>query len=275
MRFITVRRTFSDGESFNVYNYGDWHRFNASCDKGSLTRDRDTIADDPTGMYIDTGDGADCIAHDDKRYNAATIDWDLLESPKDIKRLGDVVVKDRIQFIEPIIDKCVCDVTGNHERAFDKYHHTDIKLKALEHYGREDIHSPGAALVRFIFTDKHRHASSCIFNVHHGTRTSRYKSTLLNSMLVRLSHWDNIDAMVRGHCHFLGVESDSRVRPNDNCTRLNDRRVYAILAGGYLKSFMPDGECYAEDMDLDPIDIGMQKMVLTPSRSGVTLRAEV
>jgi hypothetical protein len=60
---------------------------------------------------------------------------------------------------------------------------------------------------------------------------------------------------------------------NANHTRIGDKRVAAVLSGGYLKSYREDGECYAEDMDLDPLDIGMQRIKVFPTRSGVSWEA--
>jgi len=50
--------------------------------------------------------------------------------------------------------------------------------------------------------------------------------------------------------------------------RVHQRKVFVILTGGYGKSF-EDG--YAEALDLDPIDIGMARLDIFPSRHGAHL----
>lgn len=272
MRLITVRRTFEEGDVFPLYLWSDWHRFNANCCKSELMRDRDEIAAEPNAMYCDLGDLYDCIAHDDKRYDPADVDWSLIE-PHDMGRLSDMVVADRVALESPVIEKCLVSLWGNHDGKFSTYHHTDINMRALERMDRADAAARGAALVRIVFTDANKHACQVVLNLHHGRRIAKYKSTLLNNLLIKLRHWDGVDILARGHCHFTGAESEARVTYDRAFNRLRDKKVYAALSGGYLKTYQEDGHCYAEDMDLDPIDIGMQRFLLYPSRYGATIKA--
>jgi hypothetical protein len=111
-------------------------------------------------------------------------------------------------------------------------------------------------------------------HLHHGRRVAKYKSTLLNNLLVKLRHWEGVDLMARGHCHFVGAEAEARVGYNRSFSKLTDKRVFAALSGGYLKTYVEDGgTSYAEDLDLDPIDIGMQRFILRPTRHTVEVRA--
>ena len=278
MRFIVVRRTFSEGDCFPLYLWGDWHRLNANCDKGSLIRDRNTIAADPLAMYVHMGDGFDAILHRDKRYDPETVDWSLVEK-RDMGRLGEAAIRDRVQFEEPVIDKCVAALLGNHEHTIDDIFDEDLNFhsvrETLRRMGREDLYCPAHAYIRFIFTDHNRHATHVDAQVHHGRRIARYKSTLLNQLLIKLRYWPSVRIMARGHCHYADASYESRVTANDNCTRLKEERAYAVLSGGYLKTYLEDGHCYAEDYDLDPIDIGFQKLLLRPSRDGCKVEAVI
>jgi len=272
VRLVTVRRQFEEGDCFPLYLWSDWHKGNANCAKHILTRDRDEIAAEPNAMYATLGDLYDCIAFDDKRYDPAHVDWEFIE-PQDMGRLSDVVVADRVAFESPVIDKCLVSLWGNHDGKFSSYHHTDINLRALERMDRADAAARGAALVRIVFTDAHKHACQVVLNLHHGRRIAKYKSTLLNNLLIKLRHWNDVDILARGHCHFTGAASEARVGFDRNFRDLRDKKVYAALTGGYLKTYLEDGSCYAEDFDLDPIDIGMQRFLVYPSRYGATVKA--
>lgn len=272
MRLITVRRTFTEGDVVPFFLWSDWHRGNANCCKPQLTKDRDEIAASPNGMYATLGDLAECINYDDRRYDPADIDWDIFE-PKDMGRLTDAVVADRVAFESSVISRCVASLAGNHDGRYSHTHHTDVNLRALERMGKAECAARGAVLLRIVFTDENRHSCQVVMNLHHGRRIAKYKSTLLNNLLIKLRHWDGVDILARGHCHFTGAESEARVSYDQRFKKLRDKKVYAALSGGYLKTYQEDGHCYAEDMDLDPIDIGMQRFLITPSRYGASIQA--
>lgn len=273
MRFITRRVAFEEGDCHPFFFFGDGHRFNANCAKREQTADRDLIGKLPNALYAHMGDGADCIARDDKRYTAGEVDWDLIE-PADMDRFASVVIRDQIDFERPIIDRCVAKLRGNHEAAFDHWHHNDIVGEVCERLGRPELYAPGGAMVRLVFSDKHGHTCEVVMNLHHGTHTARYKSTLLNQLLVKLKYWPSVDIMARGHCHFADFAHEPRMDTDKNFTRLKQHRALVVLSGGYLKTFMEgDRAGYAECKDLDPIDIGMQRVNIYPSRNGARLEA--
>jgi hypothetical protein len=195
-----------------------------------------------------------------------------------MRRLADVIVEDRATFVAPIAEQLEADLGGNHDTRYEKYVESDLRLRSLERIGKAGVWVPGmqGALVRVVFTDQHRHACTLTLNLHHGKRTAAKKATLLNAYAEKLcGHWDNVDFLARGHCHFKGVEDREKMRANANHSRIGDVRVASVLTGGYLKTYMEDGSSYSEDADLDPIDIGMQRIRVHPTRSGVTWRAIV
>jgi hypothetical protein len=273
MKLITHRLSFTEGDCFPFFFWGDWHRFNANCSKKELEADRRTIAETPNALYAHMGDGADCIARDDKRYTAAEVDWSLIR-PQDMDKFAPLVVRDLVDFEAPVANRCVAKLRGNHETAFGHWHHCDVVWEVCERLGRGDLYAPGEAMVRLIFTDAHRHACTVVLNLHHGTHTARYRSTLLNQLLIKLRYWPTVDIMARGHCHFRDFSSEMRMATNANFSALHQRRAMAVLSGGYLKTFCDDdGAGYAEMKDLDPIDIGMQRVNIYPSRHGARLEA--
>ena len=277
MRLMTVRRRFEEGDTFTLYFFGDLHRHHRNAAKGEMTRDRDEIAADPKGICFLMGDTHECISKADPRYDEDQVDWSLI-APTDMKRLADAIVEDRATFVAPIAAQLEADLGGNHDTRYEKYVESDLRLRSLERIGKAGVWVPGmqGALVRVVFTDQHRHACTLTLNLHHGKRTAAKKATLLNAYAEKLcGHWDNVDFLARGHCHFRGVEDREKMRANANHSRIGDVRVASVLTGGYLKTYMEDGSSYSEDADLDPIDIGMQRIRVHPTRSGVTWRAIV
>ena len=268
MKLLTVRRHFEEGDCHPLFFFGDWHRGNANCAKEPLAQDRCTITSTKNAMYINMGDAADYVSQKDRRFKEDHIDWDLYDRDKP---LIDEAVRDVTEFESPVIDKCIGALDGNHEREANRLHVTNVTVRRLEKFGKADWYCGSAALIRIIFTDKHRHACQVIVNVHHGKKTAVSKATLLNAYIRKLRYYPDVDIIARGHCHYLGFEPEPRVTCNANFTALKDRNAYAVLTGGYLKTFMENGSCYSEDADYDPIDIGMQRFNLYPGRSGARI----
>lgn len=272
MRLLTRRLPFAEGDSYTLYFFGDQHRHHRNAAKGHMKRDIEEIANDPNGLVFLMGDSHECISKNDPRYDEGSVDWSLIEPGYSMKFLADTIVDDRTEFFRPIAEKIVVDLAGNHDGRYAKYAETDIRLRSLDRLGRSDayVHGMGGALVRLVFEDEHRHMCSYVINAAHGKRTSKHKATLLNSYGEKLCHhWDNVDLLVRGHCHHRGYDDILKLCTNANHTKLKEKNVGVALSGGYLQTYREDGEAYSEDLDLDPTDIGMQRIIVHPSRSGV------
>jgi predicted phosphodiesterase len=273
VKLITIRREFVEGDKFPLYFFGDQHRLNANADKNSMTRDRDEIAKTKNAMYIHMGDGSDCIAVKDRRFDSHTVDFSIVDPPR-LGELGDVAVEDRVQFESSIIKKCIGAVDGNHEFRYNTENGTNITLRALDRMRHAEAYDPEGVIVTILFTDEHGHTCNASIFAAHGVATAKYKSTLLNNLLVKLRHWNDVDIIARGHCHYVGAMDEVRVGLNGNYKKLTQKNVYAVLSGGYLKTYLEDGQCYAARADLDPIDIGMQRLTLYPSRYGLRIKAQ-
>jgi hypothetical protein len=127
--------------------------------------------------------------------------------------------------------------------------------------------APNMASVQLLFTDEHGHGCEVMLNLHHGAHTGD-ADTLLRKLRMKMRYWPTVDVMARGHCHHLRQSSEERMVTDRRNKRVHQRKVFVILTGGYGKSF-EDG--YAEALDLDPIDIGMARLDIFPSRHGAHL----
>ena len=270
MKYITVRRNFTEGECHPFFLWGDWHIGEKSIAKGELFRDRETIRTTPNALYANMGDNGDFIAPDgDRRFRADRLDRDLFDLDN-LDELGDVQVDWLAEFEAPVIDRCVVQLGSNHPNKFDQKHQTNTmkrKLKAIA--GDYQLWAPAMASVQLLFTDEHGHACEVLFNLHHGTHTGD-ADRLLRQLRMKLRFWPTVDVMARGHCHHLKQTSEKRMVPDRRNRDINHRKAFGILTGGYGKSFAGS---YAEAMDLDPIDIGMARLDIYPSRHGATLEA--
>lgn len=114
MEVITKVFSHNRPDTFNIYPLGDIHAGAAHCAEHDIQRMVEQIKQDKMGYWIGMGDYADAILKDDKRF--------------DIEGLAPWVKKDNIvesqrewlkKLFEPIKDKCITLLTGNHEECFD------------------------------------------------------------------------------------------------------------------------------------------------------------
>lgn len=271
MKHITVRRNFVEGECHPFFFWGDWHVGDAACAKGELAKDRETIRTTPNSLYANMGDNGDFIAPDgDRRFRADRLDRDLFDIGN-LDELGDVQVDWLAEFEAPVIDRCIVQLGSNHPNKFDQKHQTNTMKRKLKTMGGAEladrVWAPAMALVQLLFTDEHGHACEVQLNLHHGSHTGD-ADMLLKKLRMKLRFWPTVDVMARGHCHHLRQTHEPRMVIDRRNTRERERQVYAILTGGYGKTF--EGG-YAEAGDFDPIDIGMARLNIFPSRHGARL----
>ena len=269
MRILDVRRKFTEGESFPLFFIGDEHLGNANCAKAAIQRDHNVINTYDNAIVIKTGDAGDFIAENDRRYKKEHLDRDIVGMNGSII---DNTVMSVAAFNEDIIDKAIAVIDGNHELvANDKNNGTNVTVRWLHELQANDLYCGSSALIRIMFEDVNGHTSWCGINLHHGKRVAKSKSTLLNAYLQKLDRWPDCHILARGHCHFRGYDSKTRCGVNKTWDSIRDREVFAVLTGGYIKGYMEDGGSHVEDMDLDPLDIGMMQVNLKPSRYGMKI----
>src|SRR5262245_40094142 len=105
----------SRSDVFTVWGLGDLHMGHMGCDEKSIDRDIKDIKDDPFSLWIGLGDYGDYITPRDKRWHPGST---TAEAMANIGRYG-TYMRDKVHDkFEPIADKCLGMLIGNHE---DKY----------------------------------------------------------------------------------------------------------------------------------------------------------
>lgn len=272
MRLVTVRRSFTEGDVYRLYPWGDFHVVNSSCDMGALIDTRNAIKDDPMAMHLFMGDAAEFITEKDPRWSAGGVDPDIIPAGQQ-GRIGDLTVEWLSEFFSPIADKCIGYHDGNHEKAMNKHNSTNVSSRTIKLAGIDaNLHTPGMAMTRIVFTDSSKHACSLIVNSSHGNQTGRMDGAKINQMKQALAYF-RCDIMLRGHSHSFFASPADWLEPNANHTKLVAKRGYVSHTGSFLRTYEQDQDSYAEDGDYPPTSIGCPIFEIRPSRDGVKIRA--
>lgn len=118
--------------TFTIYPLGDVHIGALNCGEKQFRRVVKMIQEDPNAYWFGGGDMLDAvIIQDQKRFDPNTLpDWMLQGAASSTrKRLKDILAAQQRRFVsivEPIKDKCIGLMEGNHEYSLMKYHNRDV-----------------------------------------------------------------------------------------------------------------------------------------------------
>jgi hypothetical protein len=113
----------SKSDTFNLFALGDVHVGNIGFAKDKFERTIRSIRDDPRALVILMGDLADAIVPTDPRFDARTIHPDFLGRIQDIA-VAEYEYLERT--LEPIKEKVIVCLAGNHEETIRKRHYLDL-----------------------------------------------------------------------------------------------------------------------------------------------------
>jgi hypothetical protein len=138
-----------------IYPLGDIHIGAHNCAEDKLKSHVRRIAQDPNAYWIGGGDVLDAVVlNDSKRFDPTIVpDWMLKGSANNIRmNIKDMLRAQRNRFYEildPIRDKCLGLIEGNHEYSIMKYHNRDLQSELCQHFKCEDLTDCAFLRLRF------------------------------------------------------------------------------------------------------------------------------
>jgi len=198
---------------FKLYVLGDVHIGALNCAEKEFRRLVGIIDKDPTARWIGGGDYCDAVILGDvKRFDVNTLpNWMLRGNPKTIKeRIGDILFAQRnrfCKFVEPIRDKCLGLIEGNHEYSIFKYHNRDHMNMLCDRLEVDNLTDCSFIRLKFrrrtaVNTKKghgEKTMTATVF-ICHGHGGGRTPGTEPNR-LYRLAADKDADVVLTGHSH--------------------------------------------------------------------------
>lgn len=275
--FYNVTRS----DIYNVYLFGDIHDGAAACNLPKLKRMIELVRDDERARWIGVGDYAEFINVSDKRFSVASLaPW------VDIADLIDLARAQRdhvLELLEPIADKCLGLICGNHEleiqRKYERDIYADIVTGIKEAGGFDADYDLGLGfygwLILKFYRGETRKAGTVItMNVHHGFARGR----LAGSKALAIQRWlwtHEADLVVFGHSHNQMAEPEAveKIDRNGNLVRQVRRGVYA---GTFLETVNENGPAtYSEIKGYFPLPTGCPYVILRPGAENQEDRVRV
>jgi UDP-2,3-diacylglucosamine pyrophosphatase LpxH len=104
---------------------------------------------------------------------------------------------------------------------------------------------------------------------HHGKGAARLIGGSLNRV-EQMAECAEADIYLMGHDHKKSQGNKTRLRLTDGgeTVRLSHRKILIARTGSFLKGYVPETKSYIVDMALNPTDLGVIKIELTPRLTG-------
>jgi len=209
---ITTERTFTStgrGHSWKLYGLGDIHIGALNCAEKEFRRVVKKIQNDPRAIWVGGGDYCDAvILSDAKRFDVNTLpNWMLTGGANKVRRnIGDMVKAQQDRFlkiVDPIKDKCMGLIEGNHEYTVFKYHNRGHLTRMCDELGVPNLSDCAFMRLNFLRKTNGPGKDSTVTLVafvchgHGGGRTSGAEP----NKLFRLAADKDADVVLTGHSH--------------------------------------------------------------------------
>jgi hypothetical protein len=244
---------------------GDFHLGSVNCDEAQLDKDIRWILEHDA-LWIGMGDYCEFISRKDRRFRPEDqAEW--LQGEGDV---SEAQLQRLVSKLQPIKDKCVGLVKGNHEDQIydiwdnDVYGRLLYYLKVPEQRIRLDTRGFVRLLFRRLYlgegAKKYSTISLDIF-AEHGYGGGRLEGAPALA-LARLSKNYQARIFIEGHRHREMSFTDERVRVRGR--KLMGEKLAFVCSGSYLLSWKEDSEIYAERKQYPPKPTGSPIIRIVP-----------
>jgi len=267
----------SRADVIRIVPLGDIHLGHALCDEGLLTEWVQQIADDPLCYWGGMGDICEFINRSD---------WRAEESQRAKWLWGESdLVKAQVEKVrrifEPITDKCLWLVRGNHEDSILKKYERDAHYEVCRALGVSEQRPLDLGYRGFVRLRCRRMKAgsgeqstwTLVLYVHHGYGGGRLEGAKALK-LGRLPKVYQADVYLYGHSHARMAQVQQVLRPARRADRLEAVNVWEAMTGSFLQSYDANGqlEVYSEALDFPPQMVGPIEILVQPDKHEIRVR---
>jgi len=243
-----------------IVGLGDIHRGNPWMDE-KLFYSRLNWIENNDCYVILMGDYGEAINSKDPRHDYNALDGKYPTPDKQYRKIA--------EDLEPIKDKCIMLLDGNHESNFWKRQNHNYSDELAYKLGVPYVGMSGYVLLKFkrITAGK---TSTNIFRIyaHHGWaggRTDGYKVKVIQDLA---NIFDDAHLYLMGHTHKLGpVFPTTRLRVDSRTEKICDSDKHFVYTGSYIKGHEKGKGSYVEARAYPPTQLGSAFIEVRPNRS--------
>jgi hypothetical protein len=255
---------YSRSDIFTLYPVFDTHIGARLCNEEKLKKTYLAIEKDDKAFWIHGGDGIEAINRSDWRYCETHLaGWCHGES--DIIRLQN---KRHIDLAAPIASKCLCAISGNHEKYLLKHYERDTYADFCDSLNIPQEERGTCGVLNLTFRRKSKRGTNgnqwrISLWLHHGYGGGKLeggKALNLGRTMTRKAPYATI--YIKGHVHnppmwfphaTIGLDGKKHVK-------------WGLIQASFLESYLPGCDSYAEEKEYDPPTTGCIPIKFMPDK---------
>lgn len=240
------------------------HIGNSACDYDTIKKTVKEIKETENAIWFGIGDYGDYISFKDKRFDPESVaDLDGNYSGKDAlgRVLGDIGISQTNaahKFLEPIKDKGVILLEGNHERVFSGVINPAVVLAT---YLGIPFGGYCAGINTRILVGNENSGVVMKTLLHHGSGGGGEDGAKLNKVVKWAAGFEGVDIVAVGHYHKRPLTAIDRVGWDDaDQPRQYQHTTLFVINGTALKSYPAGNGSWEERMMFRPSCLGFAKI---------------
>ena len=262
MEIHSVRILYESRQDiFTIHPLGDIHAGSIFCVEENIKRQVNIIKGDPFALWWGMGDYCEAITPTDKRWDIkAVAPWveqqNIAESQRQWVR----------SLFEPIKDKCLGLLIGNHEETIRLRNYQDIQLDLCRDLGVKNLSY--SCFLRIYFE---RESSNSVFTVtchlEHGSGAAQTEGGKMMRLVKGMAAFD-ADIYAMAHLHDIKTNTIpylylSQKEP----LKIKQRVKVGAITGSWFKAYMESPyPSYAERHGYTPTVIGCPTFTIIPDK---------
>ena len=255
----------SKSDVFRLWCLGDLHLGSKACCEGLLQKHIGQIKNDPRAYWLGMGDYAEFIGYTDKRFDPDAVAEHV--KVKDLKKLGKHLMQRVGQVLEPIGDKCIGLLCGNHEKKYEAHKEQADLTQELADRLKATFHGYWTAkhlIFRYRPTTKCK--TSHLFKIfaHHGSGYATTPGGKLNKLIVAWTVCPTADMTLLAHVHEPLAHPNISLNTDERATRMIQHRNLGVTTGSYLKTYSDEVDTYGAQKLYRPVDLGAKIIEIKP-----------
>jgi len=249
-------------DEIKIHPLGDIHGGIKHCAEKKIKAKVAEIKDDPCSYWIGMGDYGEFITPSDPRWDVSVVaDWLHKDD------IADDIEKWVVKLFDPIKDKCIGLLEGNHEDAIRTHSHTDVHKHICRDLGVDNLGY--TCIISFNFrrrNSKEAHMVKGVFT--HGAGWGITQGAKMNRLERFMNIYPTCRIAAMGHVHdkitrdypYLDIENEKIV----------DRTRVGMVTGTWFKTYDQGVRAsYGEKKGYPPSVLGCPVFVIKPSLNKV------
>lgn len=251
------------GEPIYLIPFGDVHRSAPLCHVEKWKEFCSWAKTKKNAYFLGMGDYDDLASASERRLlNGQDLHDSTIDTLEELYNKHTARFYKEIEFMK---GKCVGIMGGNHFAEFQSGITSDQKLADL--LGTKYLGS--SCFVRLVFHCETKHHCSMVVDLwaHHGMGAARLIGGSLNRVQ-QMAESAEADIYLMGHDHKKSVGFTTRLclKEGKGSIKLSQRKVLHARTGSFLKGYVEGRKSYIVDKAMNPTDLGVVKIELTPRR---------